>query len=191
MMVFVGFSREDLILGIREVIGKLSPCEEPVGIRIVGGAALALIYFDRRVTTDIDAQLIPEESVLRASRIVAEEQGWPDDWLNSKATMFIPSFGVGLTWQTIYEDERVKVSVASPKTLLAMKVHASRLGRDVQDIANLLAICGINDLQGVGQLMDEYYPGEGVSNRAHQVVSFILERGIPPIPPSPNMPIFD
>jgi hypothetical protein len=72
-----------------------------------------------------------------------------------------------------------------------MKVHASRLGRDVQDIANLLAICEINNLEGVERLMDEYYPGEGVSKRAHQVVSSILERGIPPVPPTPNMPNFD
>jgi hypothetical protein len=49
--------RDDLIRGINQVIEKLRAAGQPAGIRIVGGAALALRYFDRRTTTDIDAQL--------------------------------------------------------------------------------------------------------------------------------------
>jgi hypothetical protein len=52
--------RDDLISGINSVIQKLTTAGQPAGIRIVGGAALALRYFDRRTTADIDAQLRPE-----------------------------------------------------------------------------------------------------------------------------------
>lgn len=45
--------RDDLIRGINAVIAKLRDAGEPAGIRIVGGAALALRYFDRRTTSDI------------------------------------------------------------------------------------------------------------------------------------------
>ena len=49
--------RDDLIRGINAVIAKLRAAGEPAGIRIVGGAALALRYFDRRTTSDVDAHL--------------------------------------------------------------------------------------------------------------------------------------
>gem|GEM_PF-5094347 len=71
------FDRDDLIRGINTVIAKLRAAGESADIRIVGGAALALRYFDRPTTTDIDAQLHPEESILRAATAVAEEEGWP------------------------------------------------------------------------------------------------------------------
>ena len=40
--------REDLIEGLRELVAGLAARGEHVGIRIVGGAALALYYFDRQ-----------------------------------------------------------------------------------------------------------------------------------------------
>lgn len=58
--------RNDLINGINAVIEKLRSARQPAGIRIVGGAALALRYFDRRTTADIDAQLHPEGPILAA-----------------------------------------------------------------------------------------------------------------------------
>ena len=85
--------RDDLIRGINAVIAKLRTAGQPAGIRVVGGAALALRYFDRRTTADIDAQLHPEPPILAAAMEVANENGWPHDWLNSNATIFIPAYG--------------------------------------------------------------------------------------------------
>lgn len=147
------FDRDDLIRGINAVISKLRAAEEPAGIRIVGGAALALCYFDRPTTADIDAQLHPEKSILRAATAVADEEGWPHDWLNNNATMFIPFFSVGPEWEVLYADENITVEAASPRALLAMKINASRPGRDVQDIANLIAICAIESIDGVENLV--------------------------------------
>lgn len=47
--------RDDLIGGIRELVVALREAGEPAGIRIIGGAALSLRYFERRTTEDIDA----------------------------------------------------------------------------------------------------------------------------------------
>ena len=85
--------RDDLIRGINAVIAKLRADSQPAGIRIVGGAALAFRYFDRRTTADVDALLQPEQPILKAAVEVADENGWPQDWLNSNATMFLPSYG--------------------------------------------------------------------------------------------------
>lgn len=190
-MTVTSFTREDLIAGIRAVIEKLSIAGEPGGIHIIGGAALALLYFDRRVTTDIDAQLVPEESILKVSHQVALEKGWPSDWLNSKATMFMPLFSLGLDWRNIYADGLVTISVASAKALLAMKIYASRIGRDEQDVANLLAICAIENVEECESLMDSYYPGEGLPPKALRLLTAIFERGVPHVPKMPKPPRFN
>lgn len=177
--------RDDLIRGINAVITKLRAAGEPAGIRIVGGAALALRYFDRRTTSDVDAHLHPEEPILRAALEVANEEGWPENWLNSKATMFMPLYSAGLDWEVLYSDANINVSVALPHALLAMKINASRPGRDVQDIANLLAICNIQDLGKAEELMDKYYPGDGLSEKALRLLNPIFEQGLPAIPATP------
>ena len=177
--------RDDLIRGINAVIVKLRAAGEPAGIRIVGGAALALRYFDRRTTSDVDAHLHPEGPILLAALEVAHEEGWPENWLNSNATMFMPLYSAGLDWEVLYSDANITVSVASSHALLAMKINASRPGRDVQDIANLLAICNIRDIDRVEELMDKYYPGDGLSEKALRLLNPIFEQGLPAIPVPP------
>lgn len=71
--------RDDLIRGINAVIAKLHAAGQPAGIRIVGGAALALRYFDRHTTADIYAHLQPEQPILKAAVEVADEYGWARD----------------------------------------------------------------------------------------------------------------
>lgn len=137
--------RDDLIRGINAVITKLRAAGQPAGIRIVGGAALALRYFDRDSTADIDARLLPEAPILAVLE-VANENGWTKDWLNSNAVQFIPAYGSDPEWEVLYSKDGITVEVASPRALLAMKLNASRVGRDDQDIANLLAICVIPDV---------------------------------------------
>lgn len=190
MMTRSQLGREDLIRGINAVIMKLRDSGESAGIRIVGGAALALRYFDRKSTSDIDALLHPVEPILRAALEVANEQGWPDDWLNSNASMFVPSFSVALEWEVLFEDEYVTVLVASPEALLAMKIYASRPGRDELDIANLLSICGIRSVEEAEELMDKYYIGDAMSERALELLESIFVSGLPQVPKTPPTPFF-
>lgn len=56
--------RDDLIKRLGAVITNLRAAGQPTGFRIIGAAALALRYFDRRTTVDIDA---PEEPVLEVA----------------------------------------------------------------------------------------------------------------------------
>ena len=177
--------RADLIRGINAVITRLRAAGQPAGIRIVGGAALALRYFDRRTTADVDAQLRPEEPILQAAVQVADENGWPHDWLNSNATMFIPAYGADPEWEVLYADEHIIVEVASARALLAMKLNASRPGRDVQDIANLLAICNVRDLEAAEEVMSAFYPGDGLPDKALRLLGPIFRQGLPEVPPAP------
>lgn len=47
--------RDDIITGLRELIAELRAEGEVAGIRLVGGAALSLRYFDRGTTQDLDS----------------------------------------------------------------------------------------------------------------------------------------
>lgn len=62
--------RGDIIIGLRELVAELRDAGEVAGIRLVGGAALALRYFDRGTTQDLDVLHVhpgSDESVAAAA----------------------------------------------------------------------------------------------------------------------------
>ena len=178
--------RDDLIAGLRELAAGLAGNGEHVGIRIVGGAALSLYYFDRRSTVDIDAAIHPSEAALEVASHIARRRGWPADWLNSGAAGFIPF--VGADWHVILDNDDISVSVASAETLLVMKLRASRPGRDDDDIARLLSICGIHSVEAADELFESFYRGEVLEEKAYRIFRTIFDRGLPSIPEAPTPP---
>jgi hypothetical protein len=170
-------------------VDKLRKRGEPAGIRIVGGAALSLRYFERRATDDIDAKVHPAEPTMTAAAEVAEENGWPHDWLNSNATQFLPF--ARDEWEPLYDSKTVSIWVASAPMLLVMKLKASRPGRDDDDIANLLTLCDVNSIDEAEELYELYYPGEILEPKAHVMLTAIFTQGMPDVPETPPQPDFD
>jgi hypothetical protein len=187
------FDREGLVTGLRHLVAGLAETGERSGIRIVGGAALALRYFERESTVDIDAHPIGDAArVLAVGRDIAEANGWPDDWLNNQAAGFIPDYGRrATTWETLYDDGRVVIQVASADAMLAMKLRANRPGRDDTDIAKLMTICGVHSLAAAEELYEDFYSAEALPERAVRMVKRILEVGLPPRPAPPPAPEID
>ena len=182
-------TRDDLINGLRELVAELNAAGQPAGIRIVGGAALSLRYFERRTTVDIDARIYPAEPTIAIAERIAARHDWPSDWLNTKAAGFIP-IARDAEWEPLYDDGSVSVWVASASTLLAMKLRASRAGRDTDDIADLMAICGVDSVEAADAHFESYYPGEVLEPKAYRVLEAILARGlpsVPEVPPKPNL----
>lgn len=185
----MALDRDDLIRGLRQLVVALRERGEPAGIRIIGGAALSLRYFDRLTTDDIDAKLHPAGPALAAATEIARANGWPDNWLNTKASHFIP-IARDVEWEPLYDDELVSVWVASAPALLVMKLRASRPGRDDDDIANLLLICGVRGVDTASELYEAYYPGEALPDRALLMLGTILAQGLPEVPAEPRRPDF-
>ena len=181
------FDRDLLEEGLRQLIVQLRASGIRSGIRIVGGAALALRYFDRESTVDIDAHFIGSpETVEKAAIEIARANGWPDDWLNDKAAGFIPEYGVQpLQWTTLHDDGEVVIEVASPEALLAMKLKANRPGRDDADAAKLMAICGVATLGEAEVLFETHYAGEVLPDRGIRMIEMILRVGVPDVPQGP------
>ena len=181
------FDRDGLEFGLRQLVAKLRSTGGRSGLRIVGGAALSPRYFDRESTVDIDAHPIGEaDHVLAAGREVADENGWPDDWLNNQAAIFIPEYGsTSVAWETLYDDGNVVIQVASAEAMLAMKLRANRPGRDDTDIAKLMVLCGVSSVAEAEELYETYYAAEVLPDRAVAMVTRILAVGLPHMPTAP------
>ena len=130
------------LLGRRELLEALGELDEELKILnvrgevfIVGGAAMAIAYDTRRSTADVDAVFVPSSEVRIAASRVAERMNLEPDWLNDGAKAFLP--GEDENQIGVYEGQHLSVAAASPQYLLAMKLIASRVERDQDDIREL------------------------------------------------------
>lgn len=185
--------RDDIITGLRELIAELRAANEVAGIRLVGGAALALRYFDRGTTQDLDSLHVrpgSDEAVAAAAARVARRHDWDPAWLNFHVTRAdaLPALGRAVEWETIYDQDGIVIQVASKEALLAMKLRANRPGRDTRDIRFLLGLCRIATCEEAEEFYEEFYPGDSLAPRAVGMVTAILADG-PVRPPEPPDPI--
>jgi hypothetical protein len=140
---------------------------------LVGGAAMALAYDARRATRDIDAVFKPKDEVYAAAAAVAARNDLPEDWLNDGVKGFLP--GDDPRARSVYESEALRVDVASPAYLLAMKLMAAR-EQDVDDIILLYRLCGFTSVADGLDLVESVYPGRAIAPK----VQFLLEERFGP-----------
>ena len=183
--------RNAIIIGLRDLVAELRNSGEVAGIRLVGGAALALCYFDRGTTQDLDVLHVrpgSDDSVAAAAERVALKHGWDAKWLNFEVTKAdaVPTLGRVVEWETIYDEDGIVIQVASKQGMLAMKLRANRPGRDTRDIRLLLALCQVHTLEDAEELYEEFYPGDALVPRAEKIVNAILNGEPTPAPPSPG-----
>lgn len=190
MIVATTLSRDDIITGLRHLVDELQRNDKVAGIRLVGGAALALRYFDRGTTQDLDALHVHpgnDDDVTSAAQIVADRMGWEPTWLNFNVAQIdaLPTVGREVEWETIFNQGGIVIEVASRETLLVMKMRASRPGRDTRDIRLLLSLCGISTVGEAEELYEQFYPGDSLTDRAIAMVNAILADGPAAPPESP------
>jgi hypothetical protein len=92
---------------------------------VVGGAAMALAYDANRVTRDVDAMFVPHGVVLDEARAVAAELGLPPWWLNEQASVYV-SGKEDPGRRRVFDHPGLRVMVASPEHIFAMKALAAR-----------------------------------------------------------------
>ncbi|MHB8378608.1 MAG: DUF6036 family nucleotidyltransferase [Acidimicrobiales bacterium] len=168
------------LLGRRELLQALAELDQELGnlkvrgeVFIVGGAAMAIAYNTRRATADVDAVFVPSSEVLTAASRVAEKLNLEPDWLNDGAKAFMP--GEDKDQIGVYEGQNLSVAAASPQYLLAMKLMASRVERDQDDIRELYRICGLTTAKQGIDLLVSYYPEYLILPR----VQFLLQEMFP------------
>lgn len=151
------WTREELVQLLTELGTEL----DSRGIRgelfVVEGATMSLAIDSRRLTTNVDAVFEPKAVIADAARVVASRHAeLDDDWINDAMKAFLP--GTDTAQQVILDVPGVRVTVPSPKYLLATKIRASHIDRDEDDITFLANIIGLRTADAVLDVVDRFYP---------------------------------
>ncbi|MGH9189738.1 MAG: DUF6036 family nucleotidyltransferase [Acidimicrobiales bacterium] len=147
---------------IRRYLSELSAELASAGVRgemfLVGGAAMALAYNTRRATRDIDGVFEPKTLVYEAAaRIAAHHHTELDeDWLNDGVKGFL--LGEDPAATVVFDEPGLRVRVASPRYLFAMKVVAARVERDADDIAALYGLSRFESVDDALEYVEHTYP---------------------------------
>ena len=167
------FSANSLEAAFRELSRELQWRRVRARVYVIGGAAMALGFDDRRHTMDVDA-LIKEGHgpVVEAVRRIGRRRGWPDAWLNEEAVSAMPRGRDGRA-RTVYGDRNLVVTAASAEHLLAMKVRAAR-HKDEEDIAFLARHLGLSSAREVFDLHDEVFPDDPPQRQSFEDACEIL-----------------
>ena len=125
---------------------------------LVGGAVMCLAYATRPSTQDVDAVFRPPAKVREAAARVAAKTGLSSDWLNDGVKGFVSAHG---DFTPFLELDHLRVMVAQPAYMLAMKCLAMRIGaefHDEDDVRYLLRHLNIRSYDAAVAVIGKYYP---------------------------------
>jgi len=155
------------VLGVKEIgrlfellnveLGKTGVQGE---LFLVGGAVMCLAYNARPSTRDIDAFFRPAKQVRNAALKVASQAGVEPDWLNDAVKGFMSESG---EFAAFLELDHLRVMVAQPEYLLAMKCLSMRIGaefHDEGDVRFLLRYLNVESYGRALKVITRFYPEE-------------------------------
>jgi predicted nucleotidyltransferase len=166
--------RDEIEDALRELSDELVRQKVTARICIIGGAAMVLGFNSRYSTADIDADFYPTDEIVAAAKKIASRRKLPKDWLNNFAKGFLPAFKEP-DWRPVLKIGNIDIVTADERTMLAMKLRASRGSRDIEDIKFLVNKCGIESEQEALALYDEYFPEDPLPPRAKAMLSSALQ----------------
>ncbi len=106
---------------------------------------------------------------------VADALGLPRSWLNDQASAYLPGpASTDLAAPSVFAAPGLRVSAASPRWMLAMKVAASRRARDTGDIAFLADRLGLRTVEAVIEAVLEVMSSLEVDDRRRDVIAEAL-----------------
>lgn len=164
--------REEIVSALTDLASELEGRGVTAEMYVVGGAAIALALDERRATRDIDAVFEPKNLVYEAAAVVAERRGLPAGWLNDAVKGFLA--GEDSAASPVLELPGLRCLVASPETLLALKVLAHRVGEDEDDLRLLAAELGLDRADQVLAIAERTY-GERLDPAARFFVEQIFD----------------
>jgi hypothetical protein len=166
--------RDEIIAALTALAGELNQRGISAEMYVVGGAAIALAFDERRSTRDIDAVFEPKEVVYEAAASVGEQRGLPPGWLNDAVKGFLA--GDDPAAAPVLDLPGLRCLTASPETLLALKVLAHRVGEDEADLRLLAGKLGLESADEVLAIAERTY-GDRLDPAARFFVEQIFESG--------------
>lgn len=159
------FAALDQELRERDVVGEL---------HVVGGAVMCMALNGRPATRDVDAYFEPTKLVREAVARVGARFELRETWLNDAAKGFLSPAG---EYRPYLELPNLRVLMALPEYLLAMKCLAFRLGaefHDEADVRYLLRYLNIDHYDAAVEVITRYYPRERFPQKAFCALEEIL-----------------
>ena len=141
---------------------------------LVGGAVMCLAYAARPSTQDVDALFRPPAQVREAAARVAARAKVRADWLNDGVKGFVSAQG---EFAPFLELDHLRVMVALPEYVLAMKCLAMRIGaefHDEDDVRYLLRHLDIRTQDKALAVITKYYPLERFPQKALYALAELL-----------------
>lgn len=165
---------------IELLLGRLSELLAQRGlvgeIALYGGAAMVLAHRARLATKDVDAVFVPKREVYQAAAEVAAACGVEADWLNDAVKGFLSDRN---EISLLLDLPGLKVFVASPEYLLAMKCMSMRLGKeetDLDDVKFLLNQLELRKAEDVLELVSRYYPEERIQPKTRFAIEELCQK---------------
>jgi hypothetical protein len=124
---------------------------------VVGGAVMCLAYSARQSTEDVDALFRPPTQMREAAARVAARAKVKPDWLNDAVKGFMSAQG---DFAPFLELDYLRIMMAQPEYMLAMKCLALRIGaefHDEDDVRFLLRLLEIRDYDKALAIIAKYY----------------------------------
>jgi hypothetical protein len=174
MAELVKFTKADL-LRLFELLDAELAADGVVGeVYVVGGAVMCLALDARDATRDVDAFFKPTALVREAAARVAARADVPSTWLNDAVKGFLGARG---EYDRYLELPHLRVFVAQPAYLLAMKCAAMRLGEefhDVDDVRFLLRLLNVTTLAEVARIVTGYFDESQILPKTWLVLEELL-----------------
>ncbi len=143
---------------------------------LVGGAVMCLAYATRPSTQDVDALFRPPTQVREAAARVAIQAKMKADWLNDAVKGFMSPRG---DFATFLELDHLRIMMARPEYLLAMKCLAMRIGaefHDEDDIRYLLRLLEVRNYEKAVAIITKYYPLERFPQKTLYALAELLPK---------------
>jgi hypothetical protein len=145
-------------------------------IYLVGGAVMCLAFDARPSTRDVDALFRPAPEIRRAAARVAARAGVSDHWLNDAVKRYLSPHG---DFDSYLELPHLRVFVARPEYLLAMKCASMRLGEefhDLDDVRYLLRYLNIDNVNDAFAIVTHYVPERQLHPKSRLALEELLGR---------------
>lgn len=143
---------------------------------LVGGAVMCLVLDARAATRDVDAYFRPTRLVREAAARVAARAAMPDTWLNDAVKGYLSDRGDFDPW---LELPNLRVFVARPEYLLAMKCAAMRLGEefhDLDDVRYLLRYLNVARADEALAIVTTYFDEDMLAPKTRLALEELLPR---------------
>jgi predicted nucleotidyltransferase len=141
---------------------------------LVGGAAMALAFSRRRVTRDLDAVFEPKREIYEEAAKLGRDWGLPEDWLNDSVKGLLPDKVQPLEGTSSFSAPGIRVGVASPEYLFAMKAQAARQETDGDDLRTLAKALKIRNVQQALDLVARFYGADQLTMKTQLILEDIL-----------------